>query len=315
MTCHNCLIEATKNGKHRNGLQRFRCAQCGKTYTELHEDAFRVEDHLRTDRGQLAIRLLVEGNSIRSVERITGYHRNIIMQLLLIAGQRCEALLATKIRSVPVSDVQCDEIWGFVGKKERSKGDGDGREVGDAWCFIAIERTTKLVLSFQLGKRTVKSALQFMGKLSLASDAGQRFQLTTDRLNAYPYAVAEMLGDRVDYAQLIKVYAYSEPESARRYSPPDVVEAIPTPVYGDPDRQRICTSHIERQNGSLRQWCKRLTRLTYAFSKKWENLQAALALHFAFYNFCRVHGTIKATPAMAAGVADRVWTIHELVGA
>ncbi len=222
-------------------------------------------------------------------------------------------MLAAKVRNVPVTDVQCDEVWTFVGKKESHKEHGDKYNVGDAWCFIAIERNTKMVLAFQLGKRTVSSPTHFMGKLSVATDPEQRFQLTTDGLNAYPYAVAEMLGDRVDYAQLVKIYAYNEPEAIRRYSPPDCVEAIPTPVYGDPERQRICTSHIERQNGSLLQWCKRLTRLTYAFSKKWENLRAALALHFAYYNFCRFHGTIKATPAIAAGIADRAWTMGELI--
>jgi len=117
----------------------------------------------------------------------------------------------------------------------------------------------------------------------------------------------------VDYAQLVKIYQYTEPEEMRRYSPPECVETIPTPIYGDPEKDRICTSHIERQNGSLRQWCKRLTRLTYAFSKKWGNLRAALALHFAYYNFCRVHSSIRVTPAMAAGLTAGRWTLAELL--
>src|SRR6266446_522651 len=128
----------------------------------------------------------------------------------------------------------------------------------------------------------VSSATRFIARLASATDAGQRFQLTTDGLKAYLYPVGNILGDRVDYSQLIKVYAYSEPEAQRRYSPPDCVEAIRTPVYGNPDPDRICTSHIERQNGTLRQWCKRLTRLTYAFSKKWSHHRAALAFHFAY---------------------------------
>jgi hypothetical protein len=136
--------------------------------------------------------------------------------------------------------------------------------------------------------------------------------LTTDGLATYPFAVGKHLGDRVDFAQLIKVYAQT-PEGERRYSPPEVISAESKPVSGDPDMQRVCTSHIERQNGSLRQWCKRLARLTYAFSKKWENLEAALAPHFAHYNFCRVHRSIKATPAMAGGIAARKWTLAELL--
>jgi IS1 family transposase len=192
---------------------------------------------------------------------------------------------------------------------------GDPPEVGDAWCFIGIERNTKLILAFELGKRTVSSATRFITKLARATDAEQRYQLTTDGLNAYPYPIGNILGDRVDYSQLVKIDKYAEPEAQRRYSPADCVEAIRTPVYGNPDAERICTSHIERQNGSLRQWCKRLTRLTYAFSKKWKHHRAALAFHFAYYNFCRVHSTIKQTPAQASGLAEKPWTVAELLAA
>jgi transposase-like protein/IS1 family transposase len=313
MTCHNCRIDAPRHGKHRNGLQRYRCNKCGKTFTEPHEERFHVEDHLRDERGQLAIKLLVEGNSIRTVERVTGFHRNIIMQLLVIAGERCEAMLATKIQNIPVKDVQCDEIWGFVGKKQAHLGHGDTYQMGDAWCFVAIERHTKLVLTFELGKRTVTSATHFIGKLADATNPEQRFQLTTDGLNAYPYPIGNILGDRVDYAQLIKIYAQDTPEEQRRYSPAHLAEAIPTPVYGDPEEKRICTSHVERQNLTMRMCIRRLTRLTNAFSKKWEHLKAALALHFAYYNFCKWHSTIRKTPAMAAGITDRVWNIREVV--
>lgn len=184
---------------------------------------------------------------------------------------------------------------------------------GDARCFIGIERETKLVLAFELGKRTVTSATKFITKLANATDPERRFQLTTDGCNAYPFPVGNILGDRVDYAQLIKIYTLEVPEEVRRYSPPRLAETVKTPVYGDPRERFISTSHIERQNGSLRQWCKRLTRLTYAFSKKWENLRAALALHFAYYNFCRVHSTVKMTPAMAAGLTQRRWNLEDLL--
>ena len=151
-----------------------------------------------------------------------------------------------------------------------------------------------------------------MQKLAMATLPDQSFQLTTDGLATYPSAVYRALGDRVAYAQYIKVYAQTA-EGERRYSPAECISGEKKDIYGDPDRQRICTSHIERQNGSLRQWCKRLTRLSYAFSKKWENLRAALALHFAFYNFCRVNRTIKATPAMASGLTLQPWTLGELL--
>jgi len=315
MTCQSCCGALTRHGYHRNGLQRFCCSQCGRTYTEPHAQAFRVEMHLEDERGLLAIRLLCEGSSVRTTERLTGLHRNTILHLLTIAGGRCESLLEKRVRSVPVQDVQCDELWGFVYKKRANRRGDEERfaYIGDAWCFVGIERRTKLVLAYELGKRTVTSAVRFMEKLATATDAEQRFQLTTDGQNAYNYAVGTVLGDRVDYAQLIKIYKLDVPEDARRYSPPKLAEAIPTPVYGDPDEQRISTSHVERQNLTMRMCIRRLTRLTNGFSKKWENLRAALALHFAYYDFCRVHGTIRTTPAVKAGITDHVWRLEELL--
>lgn len=239
-----------------------------------------------------------------------------MIQIVLAAGERCEAFLSSRIQNVPVQDVQCDEIWGFVQKK---KGNRRGDEanfayIGDAWIFVAIERHTKLVLAYDLGKRTVSAASRFMGKLAKATDPTNKFQLTTDGLQAYNYAVGTQLWDRVDYSQLIKIYTQAEPEAARRYSPAKLAEAIPTPVYGSPDPARVSTSHVERQNLTMRMCMRRLTRLTNGFSKKWNNLKAALALHFAFYNFCRGHQTLKgATPAMAAGITDRRWTLGDLL--
>lgn len=319
MTCHNCVIECKKAGKRADGLQRYRCAQCGKTFSDRKQ--FGVIGHKQIDdaKALLALQLLVEGNSVRSTQRITGLEKRTILKLVLMAGERCGNLLATKVKGVPATDVQCDEIWGFVGKKRNHVHGGEENfsEVGDAWCFVAIERNTKLVLAHTLGKRTVTAATRFMMKLARATDSEQKFQLTTDGLNAYPLAIGNVLGhegDRVDYAQLIKVYAYTVPEDARRYSPPEVVEAIPTPIYGYPDEKRICTSHVERQNLTMRMCMRRLTRLTNAFSKKWGNLKAALSLHFAYYNFCRKHMSLKgATPAMASGLTDRAWTIAELL--
>jgi IS1 family transposase/transposase-like protein len=314
VTCHNCVVECKKAGKRRDGLQRYRCAQCGKTFSDRKEFGWvGHKQAVEEARALLALALLAEGNSISSAHRLTGLNKKTIMSLLVIAGEKCEALLAERVRNVPASDVQADEIWGFVGKKQANTEPGDSYHVGDAWCFIGIERNTKLILAFELGKRTVTSATRFITKLADATDADTRFQFTTDGLNVYPYPIGNILGDRVDYAQLVKVYKYTEAEATRRYSPAEFAESFATPVYGDPDEDRICTSHIERQNGSLRQWCKRLTRLTYAFSKKWEHHRAALAFHFAYYNFCRVHGTTRQTPAQAAGIADRRWTLKEML--
>jgi transposase-like protein/IS1 family transposase len=312
MTCEICQSEMIRHGKHRNRLQRYRCSRCGKTFTEPHQEPFRIEDHLREDRGLLAMRLLLEGNSVRAAERITGLHRRTILQVLVVAGARCETLLASRIKGLEVEDVQCDEIWGFCrvkGVRATFRVPGFPY-VGDAWCFVAVERNTKLVLTFELGKRTETSTGRFMQKLSVATTG--RFQLTTDGFVTYPTAVGRNLGGRVDYAQLIKIYAQTR-EGEARYSPPEVIEAVKKPVWGFPDEARICTSHVERQNLTLRMQVRRLTRLTNAFSKKWENLQAALALHFAWYNFCRVHMTLRATPAVKAGITDHAWDLGELL--
>jgi transposase-like protein/IS1 family transposase len=315
LICTRCGYVCAKCGKRPDGMQRYRCTSCGKTSSDRKEqtNVFETKQAVDDTKAFLALQLLVEGNSIRSTERITGIHRDTIMNLLVKAGERSRKLLADVVRNVPAKDIQADEIWTYVGKKESHKEHGDTREVGDAWCFIGIERNTKLVLAYHLGKRTVSSATRFIEKLAAATDENIRFQLTTDGLNAYPYPVGNILGDRVDYAQLIKIYNANTPEEQRRYSPARLAETKKTDVYGDPEFDLICTSHIERQNGSLRQWCKRLTRLTYAFSKKWENLDSALALHLAYYNFCRTHRAIKMTPAMASGLTDHVWSIAELM--
>jgi IS1 family transposase len=263
---------------------------------------------LPMEKATLCLRLLVEGNSIRSVERITGVHRDTILRLLVVAGEKCERLMEEKVRNVKVDDVEADEIWGYVGCKEkRSK----GREaMGDAYTYVAMERSTKLILAWHLGKRSGPDTGIFIHKLAEAT-TGQ-FQITTDGWAPYVEAVNVALGHRVSFAQLIKVYRATA-EGERRYSPAEVVECVPVERIGMPVRERICTSHIERQNLTMRMHCRRLTRLTNAFSKKWGNLQAALALHFAWFNFCRVHKSLRVTPAMESGLTNHVWGIEELL--
>lgn len=313
MTCEACGVSCKRFGKHRNGLQRFRCTVCNKTYTEEHQAEFRVEDYLKTKRGIMAIKLLVEGCSVRSIERLTGIRRDSIIDLLLIAGERCERLMDEVIQDVPVSNVQADEIWSFIGKKEKRVRLDDDATMGDSYTWVAIEARTKLVLTFLVGKRTRNDAYEFTGKLRRATSATKRFQLTTDGLQAYIPAIDLNLSDRCDYAQLIKIYA-SPREGEQRYSPGEVVEAVPVVISGNPNPYRICTSHVERQNLTMRMQIRRLTRLTNAFSKKYESHRAAIALHFAYYNFCKLHQTLRVTPAMEAGIADHVWSVSELFG-
>ncbi|HUA21184.1 MAG TPA: IS1 family transposase [Bryobacteraceae bacterium] len=264
-------------------------------------------------RAEAILGMLCEGVSVRSIERLTDVHRDTILRLLVKAGERCEKVLGTKLRNVPVQDVQCDEIWGYVQKKESHKWPHEAHDdsVGDAYCFVAIERQTKLILNFALGRRSQATTNAFIEGLRLAT-APQRFQLTTDGFAPYITAIDSTLSDRVDYGMLIKTYAAAT-EGETRYSPPEVVDTTKKPILGDPDAAKICTSHIERQNLTMRMQIRRLTRLTNAFSKKWDNLWAALCLHFAWYNFVRVHRSLRVTPAMEAGIADHVWEIGELI--
>lgn len=316
MTCHNCKIEAKKSGKHRNGLQRFKCGQCRKTFTEDHERPL-DEMRLPLEKALLCLNLLVEGNSIRSTERITGVEKKTIMSLLVLAGEKCERLMNKKLRNVKVSDIQADEIWAYVGMKEKTKKRKgyDTTTLGDAYTFVAFERDSKLVVAWHLGRRTEKDTLSFTEKIFAAVDGTEgRFQVSTDGFAAYPDALAYSLGTRADYAQLVKIYGASG-DDEHRYSPSRIIEAIPHPVFGNPDPEKICTSHVERQNLNMRMAMRRFTRLTNGFSKKWENLKAMLALYFAYYNFCRIHSSIKCTPAMESGLTGHIWTLRELLTA
>jgi IS1 family transposase len=268
---------------------------------------------LPLDKAESVLKLLLEGLSVRSVERITEVHRDTILRLLVLAGDRCQTLMIDKVCNLHVNDVEMDEIWGFVFKKEGHKSEEDSAEMGDAYCFIGMERTTKLVLAYHLGKRTAKSTDDFIGKLAYATHSDSRYQLTSDGFKPYISAVKMILRDRVDFAQLVKVYG-SPRDGEQRYSPAEVVDSVPYEIMGRPVKDKICTSHIERQNLSIRMGMRRMTRLTNAFSKKWENLEAAYSLWFAYYNFCRRHQTLRITPAMEQGLTDHQWTVGELVG-
>jgi IS1 family transposase/transposase-like protein len=313
-TCKHCGSPARFLGKNRGGTLRFQCRSCKKTFTQNPTHVFTSEEYLNEARGQLAIQLLVEGTSVRTAERITGLHRDAILKLLVVAGERAESLMDRLIQNVPATDVQADEMWNFIGKKESHKGPEEAHndEIGDCYNWVAMDRKTKLVLAFVVGRRTAQSAMDLMRKLRRATSAATRFQLTTDGLQAYIPAVDEMLMDRCDYGQLIKTYAQPQ-ENERRYSPAECTGAYRVVVSGNPDEAKICTSHVERQNLTMRMQIRRLTRLTNAFSRKLENHRAAIALHFAYYNFCRIHGTLRVTPAMEGGIADHVWSLGELL--
>jgi transposase-like protein/IS1 family transposase len=308
MVCHNCRIACARHGRDRYGHQRYQCRQCRKTFQDARAKPLDGM-YLPIAKAESILKMLVEGCSVRSIERLTDVNRDTILRLLVLAGAKCERLLSEKIRRVPVSDVQVDELWGFCYCKEKRK-PTDSPLIGDSWCYVGIERGSKLILAWHLGRRTAEHTLEFTEKLRVATTG--HFQITTDGWKPYKEAVEYSLGMRTDFARLIKVYrAGSEGEG--RYSPAEVVSTEVVPVLGRPDPKRICTSHVERQNLSIRMGMRRMTRLTNAFSKKWQNLRAAYALWFAFYNFCRVHSSLRVTPAMEAGITDHIWSVRELL--
>jgi len=316
MQCPHCESESLKvhqrNGHACNTI--YRCMDCLRCFSERRFSPYSGLK-LAPEKVNQILTCLVEGNSVRSTERMTDTHRDTILRVLVMAGERCERLLEDRIKNVPVKDVQCDEVWGFCGKKEGHKWmfEKDREDIGDAYCFVAIERHSKVVLAWHLGRRDKKATEAFVEKLRTATDEN-RFQVTTDGFRPYVDAIDTALVDRVDFAQLVKVYATSN-ETEHRYSPGEVAGAIPSTITGNPDPLRICTSHVERQNLSIRMGMRRLTRLTNAFSKKWENLKAAYALWFAWYNFGRIHRTLRMTPAMQANLTDHIWDIEELLQA
>ncbi len=259
------------------------------------------------------ISAIVEGVSIRSIERMTGVHRDTVMRLMVKVGQACEKLLDRVMVDLPCVEIEVDEIWGYVAKKQKNVTLEDNMaEVGDTWTFVALDPETKLIPCFRTGKRTAHNTRLFCE--DLARRLRNRTQITSDAVPAYADAIDRAFDCQVDYAQVIKSY---EPEDAGsgRYSPPRVSEVEKTAIIGNPDLEMASTSHVERSNLSIRMSNRRMTRLTNAFSKKLENHKAAMALHFANYNLCRVHRSLRVTPALAAGVTDHVWTVEELLDA
>jgi IS1 family transposase len=270
---------------------------------------------LSTDKQITVTAALAEGNSIRSIERMTGIHRDTIMRLGIKIGQGCAKLLDRKMRDLSCKRIQVDEIWSYVGKHDRFIQPEDDAQLGSVWTFCAIDSDTKIVPSYKIGKRDGATANAFMS--DLASRLRNRIELSSDGLAAYYDAVELAFGADVDYSQVVKSYASNEgaysPE--RKYKAPDFVSLSKYVVSGDPDLLRANTSHVERLNATTRLHMKRMNRLTLAFSKKLENFEAAVALHFASYNFVRRHVSLRMTPAMAAGITRDFWSYGELVEA
>jgi IS1 family transposase len=254
---------------------------------------------------------LVEGVSVRGTERLTGVSREAILSLLVRVGSGCAALLDDRMRDLPCERLEIDELWSFVQKKQRHVKESDPASFGDTWTYVAIDATTKLVPCFLTGKRNVETTNAFIA--DLASRLRYRVQISTDGLRMYADAIRSSFA-AVDYATIVKEYE-SEPAGAGRYSPPKVTATAKTPIFGSPVEELVSTSYVERQNLTMRMQIRRFTRLTNAHSKKLENHGAAVALHFAHYNFVRIHSSLRCTPAMAAGLSSTVWGMEELLDA
>lgn len=273
---------------------------------------------LKTEQKVTVTAALAEGNSIRSIERMTGIHRDTIMRLGVRIGQGCSRLLDAKMRNLDCHRLELDEIWGYVGKKARHVKEGDDPTMGDVWTYCAIDSDTKLVPSYHVSSsRNHKETIAFI--TDLASRLNNRVQISTDAMNSYEDAIEIVYGTEVDYAQIVKTYQSEDGSAAynpeRRYSQPRIASSKKRVFSGNPERALISTSYVERLNASTRLHMKRLARLTHAFSKKYENFEAAVALNFASHNFVKTHRTLKMTPAMAAGVERDFWSYGDLVEA
>ncbi len=258
------------------------------------------------------LHMLVEGNSLRATARMADISRNTVDKLLRDVGAACLEYQDKALRNLPCKRIQCDEIWSFVYSKQKNVPESMEGKAGDIWTWTALCPDTKLVPCWHIGSRDADAANEFI--TDLAGRLANRVQLTTDGHKAYLNAIENAFGFEVDYAMLVKIYGGAEEKkhSERKYSPNRFKGARKTRVNGSPDKEYVSTSHVERQNLTMRMSMRRFTRLTNGFSKKIENHMHAISLHYMYYNFGRIHQSLRITPAMEAGVSDHIWSLEEI---
>ncbi len=311
MQCPTCGKNAGKFGKDRNGLQRFRCAECSKTFLEPHALAGK---HTGIEETAKVLNMLLEGMSVRSCERLTGLHRDTILGLMVQAGESCQRFMEKAIQNRTVNTIECDEQWAFVGCKRKTQEllELDPELSGDRYVFTAIDRDSKLLLCWHSGQRSPESTWQFADKLR-AAVAGCP-TINTDGFNSYTFIIPFTFDNQCNYAQVIKHFQNAGGRSAAvRYSPGSITSVEKRIICGDVPVAHIGTSRMERSNLTTRMQVRRFTRLTNAHSKKTRNHDAMLGLYFAWYNFCRHHSTIKTTPAFEAGLTTEKWSLEKLL--
>src|ERR1043165_8641487 len=268
---------------------------------------------LSTQKRVQIVAALVEGNSVNAVSRMIGVSNNTVLKLLADLGEACAAYQDKVFRNLKCKRIECDEIWSFVYAKERHL-TPELQGVfgyGDIYTWVALDADTKLVPCWNVGRRDAQSGMAFIKDLS--ERLTNRVQLSTDGFKVYLTAVEEAFGSDIDYAMIVKVYGHSQEDSAVRYSPAECIGCEKEVISGKPDMNLVSTSYIERQNLTMRMSMRRFTRLTNGFSKKIENHMHAIALHYMYYNFCRIHKTLRCTPAMEAGISKKVWETSEIV--
>jgi len=271
-----------------------------------------IMNKLSTEKRRQVVAALVEGNGIRATVRMTGVSKNTIAKLLVELGAACSEYLDKALINLNSKRIQCDEIWSFCYAKEKNlRGELRGKfGYGDVWTWVGMDADSKLIVSWLVAGRDAGSAYGFMQ--DLAKRLANRVQLTTDGHRPYLNAVEDSFGSEIDYAMLVKLYG-NDGSNDTRYSPAECIGCREVAISGKPDSRHVSTSFVERQNLTMRMHMRRFTRLTNAHSKKVENHIASIAIHYMHYNFCRVHETLRVTPAMEAGIADHVWSIEEMI--
>ena len=312
MECPKCHSEAFKKfGTYGDSdVQRYRCKVCGATRSDATRE-WLPSSRVEADKAIQALSLLTEGTSMRAISRHVGMHRDTVASLLVTTGANCQRLFDDRVRGIRPKYIELDELWNFVHTKEKRLKPADPNEWGDTYTWTALDSQTKLLICYLVGKRDAASAHQFVRDLS--SRVVGRTQATSDGFRSYIPAMEEYFGADVDFAQLVKIYGKPDNAGPDWYGPGKVIETVPTPISGTPDERHICTSHVERSNLTFRMHLRRFTRLTNGFSKKLTNLRAAVSVYAMWYNFVRVHQTLRVTPAMEAGIANHIWSINELL--
>lgn len=313
VTCHNCHVQCSKIG-FQNGFQRYRCKQCKRSFSDIPAKPL---DNLRVpfEKAAQITHLLVEGVGVRAIERLANVHRDTVLAVLEVVGQKCARLLDQKVRNHSFESVQVDELFAFVVCKERNNVN-HSREIGEQYVFMGVDAQSKFIINFTIGKRDPVTTQIYIQDLKKRVQTP--FQLTTDGFTAYPNEVFYTFQDKAHFAQLVKQYAAAIDEEKgyhRRYSPSQCIGARKVIRCGNPSPDQISTSYVERTNLSVRLFNRRFTRLTLGYSKKLANLKHSVALFIAHFNFCRKHSAVAQTPAQACGLENHQWTINELLHA